>query len=182
MHTPNISKKNILFFTLTMGILSIISSCSGGKQKEALLIPDGYSGYLRVVYGMKCAPAEESKDGRTTIKFQDNGIALIQVAYKEGARVDNEYYYVDANGNRKKLSEITQKSEYRGTPSVMCMGYSGISGKLPDGSFSDSAPGTVWAADYVVFNGDTSLANGADLSAIQERLDSISNPMIEGCK
>jgi len=114
-------KRNIL---LNLLILSALISCRKGES-TIYLIPEGYKGAVEVVFDQDGSSIKyKKKSGEETAyskplgqpaKYEgesrvyevtDGGILLTQHSENHGS-YEREYFYLDVNGNRKKLKRIT---------------------------------------------------------------------------
>lgn len=114
-------KRNIL---LNLLFLSVLISCQKGES-TIYLIPDGYKGAVQVVFDQDGSSINyKNKSGQETpytkqlgkpakydggsrvYEISEGGILLTQQKENRGSFV-REYFYVDNNGNRKKLKLIS---------------------------------------------------------------------------
>lgn len=109
------------FFLLT--ILFFVTSCSQAV-KETFLIPSGFEGKINVVFNQPNAEAIPIENGRRIYKIPADGILVTSTKFEAG-KIDQEYYYVDKNGNTQRIS-ITEKVSK--TPSVIKYGVAGVYG------------------------------------------------------
>lgn len=115
--------KNIILITL---ILSFFTSCSQ-TVKETFLIPSGFEGRINVVFNQPNANPISLENDRRIYNIPADGI-LITSSKLETGILDQEYYYVDNNGNKTKI-DITELNKELGTkPTVAKYGVVGVYG------------------------------------------------------
>lgn len=69
------------------------------------LIPEGFSGYIRIVDNEECGVSPKKEEGRLVLEVPANGFLIVNKKFG-GRGVDNKYYYKDQAGNRKEAANI----------------------------------------------------------------------------
>ena len=179
----------LLIFPLTLVLtvvviffFSYLNDYLTKPMKEIYLIPSDFKGQFRVIYGEQCGTKPTYESGRRVMKIPENGILMIQPKFQAGL-VNNEYYLIDKNGNRKKLNELFDyKDRLKKFPGIL-MGASGsMGGAMPDGSSSSESPLAIHYTDFTVFNIDTiQLDERAEFKS-QQHFDSLTNVLVDECR
>ena len=118
----NLMKKIILITT----ILTFFTSCSQ-TVKETFLIPSGFEGRINVVFNQPNANPITVENDRRIYKIPADGI-LITSSKLETGILNQEYYYVDNNGNKEKIDVTEFNKELGVKPSVAKYGTVGVYG------------------------------------------------------
>ncbi|MCI0766935.1 hypothetical protein [Bacillus sp. TL12] len=88
--------------------LMLLGSCSMFHKETTdvkYLIPEGYEGDLVVLYNVPDAKPLEIEDGFQVVSFTSEGIAITSTKDMKYGMVNDQYFTVDKNGNRKKLDQ-----------------------------------------------------------------------------
>ncbi|MFJ7850017.1 DUF6843 domain-containing protein [Peribacillus sp. NPDC097206] len=94
----------LLFSLAAWGSMLIPNSLFEEQTNELFLIPKGYEGEVRVVYNIEDAPPPEKSEGFDVYRINDKGYTLSPFPESEGI-INNQYYYVDAEGNKEKIDD-----------------------------------------------------------------------------
>ena len=172
----------LLVVVVTMFLLSSLGSYLTKPEKVTFLIPNDFEGEFIVIYGEKCGINPTFEEGRRLLKVPDNGVLIIQPAFKAGT-IDNEYYLVDRDGNRKRMNELwNYKLRKTQAPGVL-MGSSGsMLGAMPDGSASSESPSAIHFTTFMVFNKDTTTRNDKEAFKYQQHFDSLIHVLVDDCR
>ena len=95
----------LIVVTIFISILSIFSSYLTKPEKERFLIPEGFKGQVFVIFNQKDGRKEKYEDGRRVYCIPNTGVLFTQFKDEEG-QIDQEYFYISKNGNRKKLGVL----------------------------------------------------------------------------
>jgi hypothetical protein len=74
-------------------------------EKETFLIPEGYKGNVVVIFNQPDGEKPEYENGRRIYRIPHSGILFTQLKDEEGM-IDQQYYYVSPNGERRKLGVL----------------------------------------------------------------------------
>lgn len=136
---------------------------------KTFLIPSDYQGTLRIVYD-KCGMTPRKANGRQILEFPENGILILNQKFDGG--INNDYYLVDKNGNRTKVTQIIDfKDRTKQLPSIQV----GSAGKL---GITDSAAAF---SDFYLYNKDTTI-NDDDESKVSQDFDSLTMEILKLCR
>ena len=143
---------------------------------EMYLIPAGFRGELRVVYGEPGGVAPPVENGRRVLQIPPDGVTIIQPEYRSGL-IDNEYYLVDAAGGRTRLSDDMQ-APVPGSPlpRVHLGGAGSVGGGMADGSSSSESP---LAIEYTYFTVGEPNTSDVVLTRQQRQVDSLMTALVE---
>ena len=85
-------------------IISIFSSMYwlNKAEPETFLIPQDFRGKITIFYEEPCGEKPIYESGRRIYKFPENGILITNFKRTKGF-LDQEFYFVDENGNRNKI-------------------------------------------------------------------------------
>lgn len=84
----------------------LLISCGSKKvTPEIFLIPSGYRGEVKVIFGEPCGN-KESFDGKKRLYIVPESGILISQFKQEFGIINQEYYYVDANGQRTLIPKM----------------------------------------------------------------------------
>jgi hypothetical protein len=161
---------------------SFIGSFLNRPEKEMYLIPNDFQGRFRVVYGEECGAEPAYEDGRRILEIPSNGLLIIKPKFKSGT-INNEYYLVDHNGNRQKISILWNYKQRTTQSSGVLMGGSGaMTGEMSDGSFSTESPLAIRYTDFTVFNGDKTTLDSRQSMFQNKKLDSLTTATVKDCR
>ena len=74
-------------------------------EPETFLIPEKYRGKVLIVFNSKCGEEIEYENGRRIYKVPNDGILLTKFNDEQGF-INQEFYLVDKNGNRKSIKQL----------------------------------------------------------------------------
>lgn len=106
----------------------VLVGCVKPRTPVEVLIPEGYTGWVRVEYGSADAPALSVEYGRYVIRVPHAGILRTSTPFETGF-ADDRYYYVTANGQRTELKEAAQPDDDTGTIRGRKMFAKGVPGQ-----------------------------------------------------
>jgi hypothetical protein len=95
----------LIVVTILMYLLSYVSSYLTRPEKETYLIPEGYKGIVLVIFNQTNGEKPEYEDGRRIYRIPQSGILFTQLKDEEGI-INQEYFYVASNGERRKLGVL----------------------------------------------------------------------------
>lgn len=72
-----------------------------------VLIPVGFTGWVRVEYGVASAPAYGTEGGHHVLKIPASGFVRTSSSFEPGYAADS-YYYVSPDGSRTKLDQLVR--------------------------------------------------------------------------
>ena len=158
----------ILYLPFTYLFLSLY----GRTTPVTFLIPSDYEGQFCIVYGEKCGINPPCENGRLVFKIPHTGVLIVQPKFEAGI-VNNEYYLLDENDNRKKINELYfYKDRSKKMPAVLLGSSGSIGGAMPDGSFSSESPLAITYTEFTLYNKDSTLA---DIHKTEQLIDSLVN-------
>lgn len=145
----------------------------GRTTPVTFLIPSDYEGQFCVIYGEKSGVNPAYEDGRMVFNIPDNGILIIQPEFESGI-INHEYFLVDKNGARNKITSIYSYNERSKHMPTVLLGSSGSmgAGKMPDGSWSSESPLAIKYTEFTIYNKD---AAAADNHKTEQLIDSVVN-------
>jgi len=167
---------------IVMSAFSLAGSFINRPAKELYLIPSDFEGKFRVVYGEECGIEPVTENGRRVLEIPENGILIIRPEFKAGT-IDNEYYFIDKNGNRQKISILwSHKQRTTKSPGVILESSGVMNGEMPDGGFSTDSPFTIQYTDFTIVNGDTASLDNWQKTLRKRRLDSLTTATVNECR
>ncbi len=128
---------------------------------ETFLIQSGFQGSFRVVYDEAFGIIPPVEKGRDLMEIPANGILIVRQRFHAGP-ADQEFYLVDQNGNRTKLTSIAggEIGDSIG-PSIKLDRSGKIIVAAPAGSHSTESTLAISFADFIVQNNSTPNSNQA---------------------
>lgn len=93
---------------LVLAFLLLIS-CKK-SEKEILLVPKNYSGYIIILFDQKYGTPEKMQDGKRVYEIPSSGILKTQFKWNEGLREFPEYYFekISATNNIPSFTEFNK--------------------------------------------------------------------------
>lgn len=145
---------------------------------ETYLIPEGFSGKIKIIYGLECGMAPKVENGRRILKIPNDGILFVNYKFKSGI-IDHEYYLIHKNGGQFKLEQYKDyKGVIKNIPGIGLGSSGNFPGKMPNGGFSSRSLSTVYYTEFQVIRDST-----VNYDVKKERtFDSIVRARIEQCK
>jgi len=110
--TKRKSKTKILWILgCTIGIVLFwpIWNKINAVAPETYLVPESFSGKIKIIYGLECGVDPKVENGRKILEIPDDGILFVNYEFKSGI-VDHEYYIIDENGGIDLLPKHHQKT------------------------------------------------------------------------
>ena len=100
-------KKALSLHLRVIGILSILnfSSCIMTAEPETFLVPIDFRGRVNIIYNQKCGEEPEFENDRRIYRIPNNGLLLTKFKKPSGL-IDHQYYLVNENGTRTKLTKM----------------------------------------------------------------------------
>jgi len=153
----SISKQNLklkILTILTPIILYIPSTILFLKaynytNPKEFLIPENYSGPLRIVYEEKCGKELKKENGKEIFKFPENGILIL--SSKFDGKINHKYYFVDKKGNKKEIPQTNINGENLKFPNVSIDGAGNMSnGEIKIGVNSNDDKDNIKYSDFFV--------------------------------
>jgi hypothetical protein len=188
---PKVSKIVLGLFAFPLTLIAVfivmfLFSLSGSyltrPEKETYLIPNYFEGQFRIIYGEKCGINPTFEDGRRVLQIPENGILIIQPMFKEGT-IDHEYFLVDKNKKRQKISMLWDyKQRTTKSPGVLLGGSGSMGGAMPDGGSSTESPLAIHFTQFTVYNKDTTTKDEGTEYKLQQRFDSLMSALVNECR
>lgn len=103
-----LSTKNWIFKLLTIGIPLVFvgySFYNSFTTPERYLIPESYRGSVLVIFNQKDGQKKEYEGRRRIYKIPPTGVLFTQFKDEQGW-IDQDYYLISENGQRKKLGVL----------------------------------------------------------------------------
>jgi len=147
-------------------------------EPETYLVPEDFSGKIKIIYGLECGIKPKIENGRRILEIPNDGILFVDYEFKSGI-IDHEYYSIDKNGKRVKLERY--ENYEKGTKNVPGIGFGAsgnFPGEMPNGGFSSESPLTVHYSEFQVIRDSTVQY---DFNS-ERKFDSIVRARIEKCK
>ncbi len=147
-------------------------------EPETYLVPDDFSGKIKIIYGLECGIKPKLENGRRILEIPNDGILFVNYEFKSGI-IDHEYYSIDKKGGRVKLERY--ENYEKGTKNVPGIGFGAsgnFPGKMPDGGFSSESPLTIHYSEFQVIRDSTVKYDFKK----ERKFDSIVRSRIENCK
>src|SRR5699024_6655276 len=94
-----------IIVVIGMYIISFASSYLTRPEKELYLIPEGYVGKVVVFFNQADGEKHEYENDRRVYRIPETGILFTQLKDEQGI-INQEYYYVSPNGQRRKLGVL----------------------------------------------------------------------------
>lgn len=86
-------------------------SCRRTAEPELFLIPNGYKGIIVVLFDQSTGSETFYNDGRRVYPITQNGILRTKFKKTIHGRVNQQYFYVDQNGNKTlKIENFNEDS------------------------------------------------------------------------
>lgn len=95
----------LIVVVIGMYLFSFASSYLTRPEKETYLIPEGYKGTVLVIFNQPDGEKPEYEDGRRIYRIPQTGILFTQLKDEQGL-IDQEYFYISPNGQRRKLGVL----------------------------------------------------------------------------
>lgn len=135
----------ILYFPSTILFLKAYNYTS---PKE-FLIPEKFSGPLRIVYEEKCGKELKKENGKEIFKFPTNGILILSSKFDGG--INHKYFFVDKKGNKKEIPEADIDGKNLKFPNVSIGGAGTMSnGEIKIGVNSSDDKNNIKYSDFFV--------------------------------
>lgn len=104
-------------------IASLFYSCNGG-DKEVIIVPKNYRGYIVIIYNQKSGEKIKYEDRKRIYEIPSTGILKTQFEANYGLREFTEYYF-DKIGDSSKIPSY---ANFKTIPSNIVVGFIGASG------------------------------------------------------
>lgn len=115
-------KRNKALYILCILIISIYS-CSLSKG-EIIIIPEGYVGYIVIIYNQKNGAPEKYDNEHRVYEITSNGILKTQFAPQYGFSQLQQFYYQGEN-YKKQIHTVTSMKNLNHDSLVAYIGYVG---------------------------------------------------------
>ncbi len=110
-----------MFISLIMSLMLL--SCNNG-DKEIIIVPKNYTGYIVIIYSQKNGKPIKYENGKRIYEIPSNGILKTQFKGNYGLRDFTEYYFEQVNPNNKIPSYV----EFDKIPPNVVVGFIGANG------------------------------------------------------
>lgn len=173
--------KNIIYISGLILIILCLAAYNNRPLPNTFLIPSDYEGTLRIVFEEKCGITPEAENGRQILKFQKNGLLILNTEFNYGINSDNDYYLVDIKGNRTKVTQISSFKDRVNKMPAIVVGGVGVSSSVVNSVNSNITvvAGGATYMDFNLYNKDTiEIIN----SVASQKLDSLTNAAVNGCR
>ena len=109
----------------------LLNSCSH-KLKETFLLPTGFQGRITVIFNQPNFQPIPIEYGRKIYRIPADGILITSSKFESGY-IDQQYYYLDNNGNKSLIPIRSLNShELPANPEVVDHGMTGVYGHSYD--------------------------------------------------
>src|SRR5688572_24570469 len=108
---------------ISLTVLSALFGCNMA-EKEAVIVPKGYKGYIVVIFNQKNGTARITQDGKRIYEIPSNGILKTQLKANYGVREFTEFYF-DKISTENKLPSYAQLDKI---PLDTIVGFIGTNG------------------------------------------------------
>lgn len=135
---------------------------------KTFIIPSNYEGTIRIIYEEKCGVTPNKENGRQILKFPSNGILVLNQKFNGG--INNDYFLVDRNGNRKEINEILYFKDIKRNIPAIQVGAAGTIGSSTEKGITFS--------DFYLYQ-DTTLNKE---NKVSQRFDSLTNEIVKSCR
>jgi hypothetical protein len=78
----------------------------GGRPAERYLVPDGYVGYMEIIFDVPDAPRFPREDGFRLVRVPESGRVETAEPALDGEGYRQEYYYERTDGTRRKAPTV----------------------------------------------------------------------------
>jgi hypothetical protein len=95
----------LIVVVIGMYLFSFASSYLTRPEKETYLIPEGYKGTVLVIFNQPDGEKPEYEDGRRIYRIPQTGVLFTQLKDEQGI-INQEYFYISPNGERRKLGVL----------------------------------------------------------------------------
>lgn len=147
-------------------------------EPETYLIPENYSGKIKVVYGEDCGINPSIENGRRILEIPNNGILIIQPEF-EGGIIDHEYYFINENKERTRIERYENYSDgTKHIPGIRLGGSGAVGGIMPDGSFSTESTLAMRYSEFEVYK-DT--LDNYDFKE-EQKFESLMKDLVNECR
>jgi len=159
--------------TLVMSLLNFAPMNNNNPTPETYLIPVDFKGEFRVVYNEKNGLEPKMEDGRRVMKVPANGILIVKPEFKNGT-VDQQFFMIDGNGNRKQLNNIVKyEDRSRLAPGVLYWGP-GIS--IQNSKYASTK---LQYVDFTFYQKDSRERTQAEYDRFQNEFDSLTVALVK---
>jgi hypothetical protein len=110
-------------FFLVLIILLSISSCSK-KDEDVFILPEGYVGYIAIIFNQDEGTAEKYVDGKRVYEIPPSGILKTKFNADYGWAKFPEFYYGSLEGKK-----IPYKYDFKNLPTDSIVAFGGTTGK-----------------------------------------------------
>jgi len=114
-------------------ITALIASCNTEAEKEAFLIPEGYTGTVAVLFDQENGEPKEYEDDTRLYRIPTNGVLYTQFSRVTG-NLNQKFYYVSSSGEKKELPSLflplLPNTNYDSIKDYALRGFDGKFGKI----------------------------------------------------
>jgi hypothetical protein len=102
---PNTWQSATLRALTLLALASIAAGCGQERHAIRYLLPEGYTGGVAIVYGVKGAAALPMEDGRLLVRIPRDGLLRTSTTIEYGLAKDEYFYYSGTTRRPLKLIE-----------------------------------------------------------------------------
>ena len=173
--------------TVVLTIIGIYAISFAGSymtrpEAETFLIPKGFEGKIRIIYGEVCGIETENVNGRRILEIPKNGLLIIQPEFEAGI-IDHEYYFIDGNETKTEIKQYENYSDgTKNIPGISLGGSGIIGGAMPDGGSSSESPLAIQFTDLYVYNNYSKELEDRVYTLRERRIDSLTTALVDECR
>ena len=168
-------KQISIITSLIFFLLVICQHCKPDHiSSHIFLIPSKFKGILRIIYNEECGITPDIDNGKEILKFPENGILILNTS--SYAEAGNEYYLVDDEGHKTKVTEVFNSKNENKKPVILASPVT-VSGYTYNNSEIEKKGITY--KDFKLINNNTGNVNEAPL---KQNLDSLTNALVSACR
>jgi uncharacterized protein DUF6843 len=139
------------FFTITIAIISVLP-CSAALPHYVFVLPDGYVGWIQVIFDSPDSPRLVLRHGRVVLRIDKSGVFKTSTLGHIFAGSHDEFFYSRPNAKGKEVLSPVPSNYYCGKESGIdsCYGSDGTKsdgftvGRANLGGPNDGTPGNSW--------------------------------------
>jgi hypothetical protein len=98
----SVKHPHLIKFLVGLGVV-LFAQCGVTRRSEIYLIPKGFTGWVRIEYGVYGAPTLSEEGRRYLVRVPNQGYVRTSTKFEEGWAID-QFLYVDGQGNRERLA------------------------------------------------------------------------------
>ena len=105
-------------------LIAVLLGCQSRGEDEVIIVPQGYTGYVLIIYGQKNGASPKYEDERRIYEIPSDGILKTQFSNNPGWTNLPKFYY----GSISSENEIPFKIEYEEVPTDSVAAFGGSAG------------------------------------------------------